>query len=237
MELPRRRFLHLAAGVATLPAASPMAWAQAYPTRPVRIIVGAAPGGVDDLAVRLIGQSLSERLGQPFVVDNQPISMATQEIASALPDGHTLIFVTAANIIRAIQDAKLNFDFSRDVAPVAGTSRNPFVMAVNPSIPAKTVTEFVAYANSNPGKLKMASVGKGSIPHLVGELFNMMAAVKTVSVPYDGLAPMESAVLSGQAQFMFDALPPSIKYIKAGTLRALAVTSATGLSYCPMSPP
>ena len=237
MTLQRRQFLHLAAGAAALPAISRVAVAQTYPTRPVRVISTVAPGGIDDLAVRLIDQSLSERFGQPFVIDNQPIAIAMQTIASALPDGHTLFFVTAANILRAIRDRKLNFDFSRDVTPVAGTSRNPFVMAINPSVPANTVTEFIAYANSNPGKLKMASIGNGSLLHLAGELFNMMTAVKTAHVPYDRLAPMESAVLNGEAQFMFDVLPPSIPYIKAGTLRALAVTSATRSALLPNVPP
>ena len=235
MTLQRRQFLHLAAGAAALPAISRVAVAQTYPTRPVRVISTVAPGGIDDLAVRLIDQSLSERFGQPFVIDNQPIAIAMQTIASALPDGHTLFFVTAANILRAIRDRKLNFDFSRDVTPVAGTSRNPFVMAINPSVPANTVTEFIAYANSNPGKLKMASIGNGSLLHLAGELFNMMTAVKTAHVPYDRLAPMESAVLNGEEQFMFDVLPPSIPYIKAGTLRALAVTSATRSALLPAS--
>lgn len=226
MKLPRRQFLHLAAAAATLPAISGIVRAQSYPTRPVRIVTSFPAGNVDDLLARLIGQSLSARLGQPFVLDNQPISKAIEAIVSALPDGHTLFLVTAANVIRTILDEKLNFHFVRDVAPVAGISRNPFVLVVNPSVPTKTIPEFIAYANSEPGKLNMASGGTGTLAHLAGELFEIMTHVKMVHAPYDGAVPAVSAVLNGQAQLMFATMPSAIQQIRADKLRALAVTGA-----------
>jgi tripartite-type tricarboxylate transporter receptor subunit TctC len=229
MKLPRRQFLHLAAGTAALPAMSSIARAQTYPTRPVRLIASLVAGGVDDLLVRLIGQSLSERLGQPVVIDNQrgtATSIGTEAIVNAPPDGHTLVLVIAANVIRARFDERLNFDFVRDIAPVAGISRNPFVMVVNPSVPAKTVPEFIAYAEGNPGKLHMASSGNGGILHLAGELFKMMTNVNMVHVPYQGAAPAVTALLSGQAHVIFTPMPSAIQHIKAGKLRALAVTAA-----------
>jgi tripartite-type tricarboxylate transporter receptor subunit TctC len=234
MKLPRRQFLHLAAAAA--PAISRIAWAQSYPTQPVRIVTSFPAGNVDDLLARLIGQSLSARLGQPFVIDNQPISKATEVILSALPDGHILFLVTAANVIRTILDEKLNFHFVHDVAPVAGISRNPFVLVVNQSVPAKTIPEFIAYANSNPGKLNMASGGKGALAHLAGELFQMMTHVKVVHAPYEGAVPAVSAVLSGQAQLTFATMPSAIEQIRADKLRALAVTSATRSQILPDIP-
>jgi tripartite-type tricarboxylate transporter receptor subunit TctC len=225
MKLPRRQFLRLAAAAATLPAMSGVVRAQTYPTRPVRIVTSFPAGNVDDLLARLIGQSLSARLGQPFVLDNQPLPKAIEAIVSALPDGHTLFLVTAANVIRTILDEKLNFHFVRDVAPVAGISRNPFVLVVNPSFSTKTIPELVAYTNSNPGKLNMASGGTGTLAHLAGELFEIMTRVKMVHAPYDGAVPAVSAVLNGQAQLTFATMPSAIQQIRADKLRALAVTS------------
>jgi tripartite-type tricarboxylate transporter receptor subunit TctC len=228
MKLPHRRnFLQLAAGAAALPTVSRIARAQAYPTRPVRVVVSVIAGGVDDILVRLINQRLPERLGQPFVIDNLDIGTYTKAIVNAYPDGYTLGLIIAANVIRVTLDEKLNFDFTRDIAPVAGISRNPFVMVVNPSVPAKTVPEFITYAKANPGKLNMASSGNGSISHLTGELFKMMTNIDMRHAPYQGPVPAVAGLLSGQAQVMFATMPPSIQHIKAGELRALAVTSAT----------
>jgi tripartite-type tricarboxylate transporter receptor subunit TctC len=228
LKLPhRRQFLHLAAGAAALPAMSRVARAQAYPTRPVRVVVSVIAGGVDDILVRLINQRLPERLGQPFVIDNQDIGTYIKAIVNASPDGYTLGLIIAANVIRVTLDQKLNFDFTRDIAPVAGISRNPFVMVVNPSVPAKTVPDFIAYAKANPGKLNMASSGNGNLVHLSGALFEMMTDIDMRHAPYQGVVPAVTGLLSGQAQVMFATMPPSIQHIKAGELRALAVTSAT----------
>lgn len=226
MKLFRRAFLHLATGAAVLPSASRFAQAQAYPSRPVHVVVSIIVGGVDDILVQLINQRLPARLGQPFVIDNQDIGRYTKEIVDASPDGYTLGLIIAANAIRVILDQKLNFDFTRDIAPVTGISRNPFVMVVNPSVPAKTVPEFIAYAKTNPRKLKMASSGNGSILHLTGELFKMMTSIDMDHVAYPGASPAVAALLSGQAQVMFTPVPNSIQQIRAGKLRALAVTSA-----------
>jgi len=192
MKLPRRNFLHLAAGAAALPAVSRFAWAQAYPSRPVRLIVGFAPGGGLDITARLIGQWLSERLGQPFVIENRPgaaTNIATAAVVRAPPDGYTVLLVNAANALNATLYDNLNFNFIRDIAPVAGIMRVPSAMVVHPSVPAKTVPEFIAYAKANPGKINMGSAGNGSTPHVFGELFEMMTGVSMVHVPYRGIAP------------------------------------------------
>jgi tripartite-type tricarboxylate transporter receptor subunit TctC len=230
MTLQRRQFLHLAAGAAALPAVSRMAWGQAYPTRPVRLVVGFPAGGGSDIVARLIGQWLSERLGQPFVIENRPgagSNMGTEAVARAAPDGYTLLLVTFANAVNATLYEKLNFNFIRDIAPVASISRAPNVMVVNPSFPAKTVSQFIAYAKANPGKINMASAGNGESGYVFGELFKMMARVDLVHVPYRGAALALTDLLSGQVQVMFSTMPSSIQYIRAGNLRALAVTTAT----------
>jgi tripartite-type tricarboxylate transporter receptor subunit TctC len=230
MNLPRRQFLHLAAGAAALPAVSRLAWAQAYPTRPVRIIVGAAPSGSFDIMARLIGQRLSEQLGQPFVIDNRPGAVgniATEAVVRSPADGYTLLLVGAPHAINATLYDKLNFNFIRDIAPVAGIDREPLVMAVNPSVPARTVPEFIAYAKANPAKISMASAGNGTPSHVSGELFKMMAGVNMVHVPYRGGGPALPDLLAGQVQVMFPSMSSSIEYVRTGKLRALAVTTAT----------
>ena len=189
MKLPRRNFLHLAAGAAALPVVSRFAWAQAYPSRPVRIIVGFAPGGATDIMARLMGQSLSERLRQPFVIENKPgaaTNIATEAVVNAAPDGYTLLVVTSVNAINASVYEKLNFNLIRDVVPVASIHREPFVMEVNPSVPVKAVPEFITHAKANAGKINMASAGIGSGNHIAGELFKMMTGVNLVHVPYRG---------------------------------------------------
>jgi tripartite-type tricarboxylate transporter receptor subunit TctC len=229
MNLPRRRFLHLAAGAAALSAVSRVARAQAYPTRPVRIIVGFAPGGTADIVARLIAQWLSERLGQPFVVENRTgaaTNIATEAVVRAPADGYTLLFVTTSNAINATLYEKLNFNFMRDIAPVAGVTRVPNVFVVNPSVPATTVPEFIAYAKANAGKLSMASGGIGSTGHVSGELFKMMTGLNIEHVPYRGGAPALTDLLAGQVQVYFSPMPAAIEYIRAGKLRALAVTTA-----------
>jgi tripartite-type tricarboxylate transporter receptor subunit TctC len=230
MKLPRRSFLHLAVGAAALPTVSRVAWAQAYPARPVRIIVGFAPGGATDIMARLMGQSLSERLGQQFVIENRPgaaSNVGTEAVVNAAPDGYTLLVVTSVNAINATLYEKLNFNLIRDVAPVASTHREPFVMEVNPSVPVKTVAEFIAHAKVNPGKINMASAGIGSGNHISGELFKMMTGVNLVHVPYRGGGPALVDLLGGQVQVMFATMSSSIEYVRAGKLRALAVTTAT----------
>jgi tripartite-type tricarboxylate transporter receptor subunit TctC len=230
MKLPRRQFVHLAAGVATLPAMTRVTRAQAYPTRPVRIIVGFPAGGGVDIVARLIGQWLSERLGQPFVIENRPgagSNIATEVVVRAPADGYTLLLVHASNAINATLYDKLNFNFIRDIAPVAGIIVVPNVMVLNPSIPAKTVPEFIAYAKANPGKINIASGGIGGPSHVSAELFKMMTGTDMLLVSYRGMAPAVTDLLAGQVQLMFNSLPASIEYIKAGKLRALAVTTAT----------
>jgi tripartite-type tricarboxylate transporter receptor subunit TctC len=230
MKLPRRNFLHLAAGAAALPAVSRVARAQAYPTRPVRIIIGFAPGSASDIVARLVGQWLSEGLGQPFIIEHRPgaaNNIATEAVVRAPPDGHTLLVVSSANAVNATFYDKLNYNFIRDIAPVAGIIVVPSVLVVHPSVPAKTVPEFIAYAKANPGKLTMASGGIGSGTHLAGELFKMMAGVNMVHVPYRGGGPALTDLLGGQVQVMFPSTVSSIEYIRAGRLRALAVTTAT----------
>ena len=230
MKLPhRRQFLHLAAGAAALPAVSRFAWAQAYPSRPVRIILGFAAGGPADMLARLMGQWLSERLGQQFVVENRPgagSNIGTEVVVRAPADGYTLLAVGTASAINATLYDKLSFNFIRDIAPVASITRAPMVMAVNPTVPAKTVPEFIAYAKSNPGKINMASGGVGTTPHVAGELFKMMAGVNLVHVPYRGAGPALTDLLGGQVQVYFASSVGSIEYIRAGRLRALAVTTA-----------
>jgi tripartite-type tricarboxylate transporter receptor subunit TctC len=230
MKLPRRNFLHLIAGAAALPAVSRIATAQAYPARPVRIIVGFAPGGGTDITARLIGQWLSERLGQQFVIENRPgasSNIATEAVVRAPPDGYTLLAIASSAAINATLYNNLNFNFIRDTAPVAGVFRGPYVMLVNPSVPTTTVPELIAYAKANPRKLNMASPGTGTGPHIAGELFNMMAGVDMVHVPYRGAGPSLINVIGGQVQVTFESTPASIGYIRAGTLRALAVTTTS----------
>jgi tripartite-type tricarboxylate transporter receptor subunit TctC len=229
MKLPRRQFMHLAAGAAALPAVSRTARAQTYPSRPVRIIVGFPAGGSATLLARLMGQWLSEHLGQQFIIENRPgaaSNIATEAAVRAPSDGYTLLVVTPPNAINATLYERLNYNFIRDIAPVAGIFRAPNVLDVNPSVPAKTVPEFITYAKANPGKLNYASSGNGSVEHVSGEPFNMMTGVNIVHVPYRGGAPAIADLLGGQVQVMFDVLPTSIEYIRAGNLRALAATTA-----------
>jgi tripartite-type tricarboxylate transporter receptor subunit TctC len=228
MKLPRRNFLHLAAGAAALPVVSRIARAQAYPSRPVRIIVGFAPGGTGDIIARLMGQWLSERLGQPFITENRPgagTNIATEAVVRAPADGYTVLMVGPAQAINATLYDKLNFHFIRDITPVAGIIVVPNVMVVNPSVPATTVPEFIAYAKAS-GKLSMASGGIGSPGHVSGELFKMMAGVNMAHVPYRGGAPALTDLLAGQVHVYFSPTPAAIEYIRAGKLRALAVTTA-----------
>ena len=230
MKLPhRRQILHLAAGAAALPAISRFAWAQAYPTRPVRLIEGFGAGSAPDIIARLIGQSLSEQLGQSFVVENRSganSNIATDAVARASPDGYTLLLITSANAINATLYDKLNYNFIRDIVPIASIVRVPLVMEVHPSVPARTVAEFIAYAKANPGKINMASAATGGLTHVAGELFKMMAGVDLFHVPYRG-AQVYPALLAGEAQVYFGPLLSSIGYVRAGNLRALAVTTTT----------
>jgi tripartite-type tricarboxylate transporter receptor subunit TctC len=239
MKLPRRQFLHLAAVTTALPAVSRLARAQTYPSRPVRVIVPFAPAGDTDLIARLIGQWLSERLGQPFIIENRPgagTNIGTEAVVRAPADGYTLLLASPPSAINATFYGKLNFNFIRDIAPVAGVIRAPFVMEVNLSVPAKSVSEFIAYAKTNPGKISMASAGIGSGPHVAGELFRMMASVNMIHVPYRGQGPALSDLLGGQVQLYFAGIPSSIEYIRAGKLRALAVTTATRSEVLPDIP-
>jgi tripartite-type tricarboxylate transporter receptor subunit TctC len=231
MKLPhRRQFLHLATGAAALPVVSRIARAQAYPSRPVRIIAAAAPGGLPDIIARLIGPWLSGRLGQQFVVENRPgggNNIGTEAVVRAPPDGYTLLLVSTTNAINATLYDKLNFNFIRDIAPVAGIIVVPTVMVVHPSVPAKTIPEFIAYAKANPGKINLGSPGIGTPPHVAGELFKMMAGVDLVHVPYRGGGPVMTDLLGGQVQVLFGSTSLTIEHIRAGKLRPLAVTSAT----------
>jgi tripartite-type tricarboxylate transporter receptor subunit TctC len=239
MKLPRRKFLHLAAGAAALPAVSRIAFAQAYPTRPVRLIVPLAPGGATDIVARVIGQWLSERLGQPFIVENRPgagTNLGTEAVVRAAPDGYTLLLAAPNNAINASFYEKLNFNFIRDIAPVAGIISHSLVIVVHPSVPAKTVPEFIGYAKANPGKLNMASPGNGTPNHVSGELFKMMAGVDMVHVPYRSGGPALTDLIAGQVQVMFPATVSSIEYIRDGRLRALAVTTATRSELLPDIP-
>jgi tripartite-type tricarboxylate transporter receptor subunit TctC len=230
MKLPRRNFLHLAAGAAALLGVSRIARAQAYPARPVRLIVPIAPAGATDITARLIGQWLSERLGQPFVIENRPgggSNIGTEAVVRAPADGYTLLMAGSFNATNAALYEKLNFNFIPDIAPVAGVFRGPYAMVVNPSVPAKSVPEFIAYAKANPRKLNMASAGNGTASHVAGELFKMMAGVDLVHVPYRGAGPGLNDLLGGQVQVMFPTTVASIGHIRSGRLRALAVTAAT----------
>ena len=230
MKLPRRQFLRLAAGAAALPATSRFARAQAYPTRPVRIIVGYATGGGSDIIARLMGQWLSERLGQQFIVDNRPGAsgnIGTEAVVRAPSDGYTLLLADATNTINATLYDRLNFNFARDILPVAAIIGVPTVIVVHPSVPVQTVPELIAYAKANPGKINMASAGSGTTAHVYGELFKMMTGVNLVHVPYRGTGPALTDLLGGQVQMMFAAMPPAIEYIRAGSLRPLAVSTAT----------
>jgi len=239
MQLHRRHFLRLAAGAAVLPAVSRLASAQAYPARPVRLIIGYTPGGSADLTARLMAQWLSERLGQQFLVESRPgagTNLATEAVVNATPDGYTLLLVAPANAINATLYEKLNHNFMRDIAPVGGINRFPNVMEVNPAVPAKTVPEFIAYAKDNPGTLNMASSGAGSTIHVSGELFKMMTGVDMIHVPYRGSAPAVTDMIGGQVQVMFDNIPTSIEYIRAGKLRVLAVTGTQRSNLLPDVP-
>src|SRR6266852_9754535 len=228
MKLPRRKFLHLAAGAAALPAVSRVARAQAYPSRSVRIIVPFPAGQATDTIARLMGQSLSERLGQPFVIENRTGAggnIGAESVVRAAPDGYTLLLVGVSNAMNATLYQKLNFNFIRDIAPVASIGGALYVMVINPSVPAKTVPEFIAYAKANPGKVNMGSSGSGSVSHVFGELFKMLTGVEMVHVPYRGAAPALTDLIAGQVQLYFVTTPVSIEYIRTGKLRALAVTT------------
>ena len=238
MKFRRREFLHLATGAAALPAVARVAWALDYPSRPVRFIVGFPAGSATDIVGRLMAQALSERLGRQFIVDNRPgagSNLAAEFVVKADPDGYTLLQVASPNAINATLYDNLGFNFVRDIAPVAGIMRYPYVMVVNPSLPAKTVAEFIAYAKANPGKINMASAGNGTAPHVFGELFMMMTGANMLHVPYRG--SYFSDLLAGQVQVVFSPLPSTIGYIRAGTLRPLAVTTATRSDALPDIPP
>ena len=229
MKLPRRQFLHLAAGAAALPAVSRVAWAQAYPSRPVRVIVPFAPAGTTDILARLIGQWLSERLGQSFIVENRPgasTMIGTEAVVRSPADGYTLmVFGTASAINATLYENKIKYDFLRDIAPVAGILRVPNVVAVHPSLPVRTIPELIAYAKANPGRINVESPGAGTSSHLAGELFKVMTGADFVHVQYRGNGPALTDLLAGQVQLGFDTLPSSIEYIRAGKLRALAVST------------
>jgi tripartite-type tricarboxylate transporter receptor subunit TctC len=230
MKLPRRQILHLAAGAAALPVVSRVARAQAYPARPVRIVVGFPAGGGTDIVARLIGQWLSERLGQSFIIDNRPGAntiVATEAVARAQGDGYTLLTVGPGTAINSTLYDKLNYNLARDFVMVAGLNYSPLVLEVNPAVPPNSVAELIAYAKANPGKMSMASFGTGSISHLAGELFKMTSGVDMVHVPYRGGAPAVTDLIGGQVQVYFDNLPGSIEYIKSGKVRAMAVTTTS----------
>src|SRR5215813_6495141 len=239
MKLPRRTFLHLAAGAAALPAVSRIAWAQAYPSRPVRIIVPLGPAGATDITARLVGQWLSERLGQQFVIENRPGAggnIGTEAVVHAAPDGYTLGLFGAPSAINATLYDKLNFNFIRDIAPVAPIVRFPYIMVVTPSVPPKTLHEFIAYTKANPGKISMASPGIGSTPHVSGELFKVMTGTNMVHVPYRSAAAVITDLLSGQVQLYFGTTESSLEYVRTGKLRALAVTIERRLDALPDIP-
>jgi tripartite-type tricarboxylate transporter receptor subunit TctC len=238
-SIHRRRVLHLAAGAAALPMVSRVASAQAYPSRPVRIVVPFPPAGLSDIVTRLIAQWLSERLGTPFVIENRPgagSNLGTEVVVNAPPDGHTLLNLSSANATNASMYEKLNFDFIRDIAPIAGFVRFPYVLEVNPSVPIRSVPELIAYAKANPGKLSIASAGTGTPAHIAGELFKMTTGIDMVHVPYRGAALALTDLLGGQVQVMIDNMAASLEHIRAGRLRALAVTTATRLEMLPDVP-
>ncbi len=239
MKLPRRQLLHLAAGAAALPAVARTASAQSYPTRPIRIVVGFAAGQAIDIVTRIVGQSLSERLGQQFIIENRPGAggnIGTEVVVRAPPDGYTLLAIGSNNMINATLYEKLNYDFIQDIAPVASIYRVPQVVEVNPSFPATTLPEFIEYAKANPGKINFASAGSGSVAHLSGELFKVMAGVNMLHVPYRGAPAALTDLIGGQVQVMFDNMPSSMEHIRAGRLRPLAVTAATRLEGLPDIP-
>ena len=239
MKLPRRQFLDLAAGAAVLPAVSRIARAQAYPSRPVRWIVPFGPAGATDITARLIGQWLSERLGQQFVIENRPGAggnVGTEAVVRAPADGYTLLLVNTANAISTTLYEKLSFNFVRDIAPIAPIVRFPYIMVVNPSVPPKTLPEFIAYAKANPGKINMASPGIGSTPHVNGELFKVMTGTNLVHVPYRSAAAVMTDLLSGQVQLYFGTTASSLEYVRTGKLRALAVTIERRLDALPDIP-
>jgi tripartite-type tricarboxylate transporter receptor subunit TctC len=239
MQLPRRQFLHLAASAAVLPAAVRGAFAQAYPSRPVHIIVGFAPGGPTDVLARLTGQWLSARFNQQFIIENRPGAsgnLATDAVVNAAPDGHTLLMVSPSNMINATLFENLKFDFGRDIAPVASIMRTYYVMEVNPALPVDTVREFVDYAKAHPGKINMASAGSGTPQHVAGEMFKMMTGTEMIHVPYRGAAPALTDLLGGQVQVMFDNLASSLPYVRAGKLRPLGVTTAQRSPSLPQVP-
>jgi tripartite-type tricarboxylate transporter receptor subunit TctC len=230
VKLPRRKFLHLTGSAAAVPVASRFAWAQSYPSRPVHLIVPFAPGGTTDIVARLLGQWLSERLGQPVIIENKSgagTNIGTEAVVKASPDGYTLLVASPPAAINATLYQRLNFNFARDIAPVASVIRAPYVMEVNPSVPAKTVPEFIAYTKANPGKINMASPGIGTGPHVSGVLLNMMTGINMIHVPYRGAAPALVDLIAGQVQVQFASTLETIEYIRAGKLRALAVTTAT----------
>jgi tripartite-type tricarboxylate transporter receptor subunit TctC len=240
MKLSRRQFLPLVAGAAALPAVSRVAGAQSYPTRPVRVIVGFAAGQAIDIVTRIIGQRLSERLGEQFIIDNRPGAggnIATEAVVRALPDGYTLLAIGSNNLINATLYQRLSYNFIEDIAPVASIYRVPQVMEVNPSVPAKTVPEFIAYAKGHPGEISFASAGNGSVAHVTGELFKMMTGVDMLHVPYRGASLALTDLIAGQVHVMFDNMPSSIEHIRAGRLRPLAVTAATRWQGLPDVPP
>jgi tripartite-type tricarboxylate transporter receptor subunit TctC len=239
LSISRRRLLHLSAGAGLLPAFTQIARGQVYPSRPVRIIVGFPPGGAADITARLIGQWLSEHLGQPFVVENRPgagTNIGTEAVVKAPADGYTLLLVSVANTVNATLYEVLNFDFIRDIEAVAGLIRGPLVMELNPSVPAKTIAEFIAYSKANPGGVNMASAGNGTPGHMAAQLFEVMTGLDLVDVPYRGGAPALTDLLAGHVQVMFDNLPTSLEYIKAGKVRPLGVTTAARVDLLPDLP-
>jgi tripartite-type tricarboxylate transporter receptor subunit TctC len=239
MRLARRRFLHLAAGVAALPVLPRVARAETYPTRPIHLIVPVPAGGTFDIVARLVAQSLSERLGQPIVIENRSgagTNIGTAVVAHATPDGYTLLLAGSPGAINATLYTNLDFNFARDIAPIASIERAPLIMAVNPAFPAKTVAEFISYAKSNPGKINMGSGGVGSTGHVAGELFNLMAGLTIAHVPYRGEAPSVTDLLGGQVQVMFSTPGSVMNFVKAGTLRALAVTASKRMDVLPDVP-
>jgi tripartite-type tricarboxylate transporter receptor subunit TctC len=230
MKLPRRKFLHLAASAAALPTIPRIGWTEAYPSRPVRLVTGFAAAGGSDVVARLIGEWLSERLGQSFIIENRPGAggnIGTESVVRAPPDGYTLLLVTFANVVNASLYKKLNFNFIRDISPVAGLMRVPDLMAIHPSVPARTVPEFIAYAKANAGKITMASAGNGSSGHLAGELLKMKVGISLVHAPYRGNGPALTDLLGGQVELMFPTSPSVVEYVKSGRLRGLAVTTAS----------
>jgi tripartite-type tricarboxylate transporter receptor subunit TctC len=239
MKLPRRRFLHIATGAVVLPTVSRTTWAQAYPARPVHLIVFFAPGGGNDIIARLMGQWLSERMGQQFVIENRPGgggNIGTEDVVKAAPDGYTLLLSSSPNAINATLYDNLNYNFIHDIAPVASISREPNVMVVNPSLPAKTVPEFITYAKANQDKINYASAGIGASQHMSGELFKMMAGIDMVHVPHRGSAPALTSLLGGQVQVMFASMPSCLEFVRTDKLRALAVTAAKRAEQLPDLP-